>query len=179
MDARQIRPAPHPLLALRMVPERADHLPTLSIIGRTEQAAGQGSAPDEPGLIGSPGRERPDPCCAPVQWPVPHVVLFIPVRFRRIGRGGDLFPPHLRPAVELDAKVTVIESRVTATVPPVGQCDGAATTEKIRGCNFPLPRHTRYRKEAFAGRNENRFAHVNLPTALGTRRCCWSRPRRR
>src|SRR2546428_3565343 len=120
MDSGQIGTAAHPLLALGMVPKRADHLPALPMVGRAEQAPWQCSTPDDPGLVGSPRRQRPDACRAPIQGPIPHVVLFVAVRLGRIGRSRDLFPTRRRRAVKLDAEMTMIERRITPPVASVG-----------------------------------------------------------
>src|SRR6476659_11391106 len=57
MDAGQVGAASHPLLALGMIPERADHVPTLPMIDRAEESARQRSAPDDAGLVGAAGLE--------------------------------------------------------------------------------------------------------------------------
>src|SRR5262249_14920738 len=113
MDAGQVGAAPHPLFALGMIPERADHVPALPAIARTEQPARQRSTPHDAGLVAATGLERPDARRAPIERPAPHVVLLVALRFRRIGRCSDLLPPVSRRAVKLDAEMTVVERRVT------------------------------------------------------------------
>ena len=131
MDARQVGAAAHPLLALGMIPERADHLPALPVIGRAEQAARQRAAPDDAGLVGAAGRERPDARRAPVERPAPHVVLLVAFRLRRIGGSGDLLPAVRGRAVQLDAEVAMIERRIAPPVAPVGQREGDVVAEEI------------------------------------------------
>src|SRR5215831_6136152 len=116
MDAGQIRAAAHPLLALGMIPERADHVPALPVIARAEEPARQRSTPDDAGLVAATGLERPDACRAPIERPAPHVVLLVALRFGRIGRRSDLLPPVRGRAVKLDAEMTVVECRITAAV---------------------------------------------------------------
>src|SRR3984893_2749664 len=163
MDTRQIGPTPHPLLALGMIPERADHLPALPMVGRAEQAARERSAPYDAGLVGSTGLERPDACRAPIQWATPHVVFLVAFRLGRISRSSDLFPTRCRRAVELDAKMPVIESRIMTSVASVGQGDGDVVSQKISARDLPRPCLARHREQAFAGRNEKRVAHRQPP----------------
>src|ERR1700736_3508707 len=163
MDTRQIGATPHPLLALGMIPERADHLPTPPMVGRAEQAARERSAPNDAGLVGPPGLERTNACRAPMQWPTPHVVLLVTFRLGRISRSSDLFPTGCRRAVELDAKMPVIESCIMTSVASVGQGDGDIVSQKICARDLPLPRLARHREQAFAGRNEKRVAHRQPP----------------
>src|SRR5262249_40201463 len=47
METGQVRAAAHPLLALGMIPERADHVPALPMIDRAEEPTRQRSAPDD------------------------------------------------------------------------------------------------------------------------------------
>src|SRR5215471_5502533 len=67
MDAGQVGAAPHPLFALGMIPERADHVPALPAIARAEEPARQRSTPDDAGLVAATGLERPDACRAPIE----------------------------------------------------------------------------------------------------------------
>src|SRR5438876_10241619 len=98
MDARQIGAAAHPLLALGMLPERAHHLPAPPMIGGAKKSARQRPAPDDAGLVGAAGRERPDACRAPIDRPPPHVVLLVAVGLGRISGSGDLLPAGCRRA---------------------------------------------------------------------------------
>src|SRR5439155_26147523 len=107
MDARQIGATTHPLLALGMIPEGADHLPTLPIVCRAEQPARERSAPDDAGLVATTGLERPYTARAPSQRLTHHIVRFVAVRLGRIRRSSDLLPARPRPAVEVDAYMTV------------------------------------------------------------------------
>src|SRR5262249_27476766 len=111
MNARQIGAAPHPLLAFGVIPERADHVPALPAIVRSEQAARQRSAPDDAGLVRAARFERPHAGSAPIDRAAPHVVLFVTLWFGRIGGDGDLLPTVPRRAVELDAEVAMVERR--------------------------------------------------------------------
>src|ERR1700716_238640 len=115
MDAGQVRPARHPLLALGMVPQRADHLPALSVVGRLEQAARKRSTPEDARLVATAGRERPDAGRAPGERSAPHVLLLVALRLRRICGSSNLLPARRRRAVELDAEMTVVERSVVAS----------------------------------------------------------------
>src|SRR5215471_18936023 len=124
MDAGQIRAAAHPLLALGMIPERADHVPALPMIARAEEPARQRSTPTDAGFVAATGLERPDACRAPIERPAPHVVLLVALRFGRIGRRSDLLPPVRGRAVKLDAEMTVVECRIAPPVAMVAQRQG-------------------------------------------------------
>src|SRR5262249_60198584 len=124
MGAGRAGAAPHPLLALGMIPERADHGPARPAIRRTEKPARQRSTPEDAGLVAAAGLERPDARRAPIERPAPHVVLLVAVRFRRIGRHRNLLPPVSRRAVKLDAEMTVVERRVTPPVATVAEREG-------------------------------------------------------
>src|SRR5262245_4057886 len=69
MKAGQVRPAAHPLLALGMIPQRADHFPALAVIARTEKPARQSPTPDDTGLVDTARGERPDARRAPIERP--------------------------------------------------------------------------------------------------------------
>src|SRR5207253_6387004 len=73
MNAGQLGAAAHPLLALGMIPQRADHFPALAVIWRAEQPAWQRAAPDDARLVGAAGRERPDARRRPLDGTAPHV----------------------------------------------------------------------------------------------------------
>src|SRR5712691_6490776 len=163
MDARLLGAAPHPLLALGMIPQRARHLPALPVIGRAEQAARQRSTPEDAGLVGAAGRERPDARGAPVDRPAPHVVLLVAVRLGRVSGGRHLLPAVRGRAVELDAEMAVIERRIGPPVPTVGQREGDVVTQEIDGCDLPLPGPARHREQAFTRRNEKLVAHHQPP----------------
>src|ERR1700758_3709967 len=111
MDAGQVRAAAHPLLALGVIPEGANHGPTLPAIAGAEEPARQRPTPNDAGLVAATGLERPDACRAPIQRPAPHVVLLVTVGFGRIARRSDLLPPVRCRAVKLDAEMTVVECR--------------------------------------------------------------------
>src|SRR5262249_45889761 len=121
MDAGQVGAAAVPLLAERMVPQRAHHVPALAVIGRAEEAARQRAAPDDAGLVGAAGRERPDARQAPAERAAPEIEFFVAFRLRRIDRRGDLFPTIARRAVQLDAEMAVVERRVTPAVAMVDE----------------------------------------------------------
>src|SRR5262245_24053608 len=159
MDTGQVRAAPHPLLALGMVPERADHVPALPAIARAEEPARQRSAPDDAGLVAAAGLERPDARRAPTDRPAPHVVLLVALRFGRIGRRSDLLPSIRCRAVKLDAEMTVVECRITPPVATVAEREGDIVSQKFDPRDLPLLRLARDRQQTFAGRNENRIAH--------------------
>src|SRR5262249_40647048 len=93
MDTGQVRAAPHPLLALGVIPERADHVPALPAIARAEEPARQRSAPNDAGLVPATRLERPNACRAPIDRPAPHTVPFVALRFARrewpAGGGGQ------------------------------------------------------------------------------------------
>src|SRR5215470_3146729 len=128
MDARQIRSAPVPLLALGMIPQRADELPTLPAVGRAEQPAGQRPAPD---VLLAAGGQRPDARGAPVDRTAPRIVLLVALRLGRIGRCRDFLPAVGRGTVELDPEMAMVERRIAPTVAPVGQREGDVVAEEI------------------------------------------------
>src|SRR6516165_10389084 len=140
MDTGQIRAAAHPLLALGVIPERADHVPALPAIARAEEPARQRSTPNDAGLVAAAGLERPDARRAPIERPAPHVMLFVAVGFRRIGRRSDLLPPVRRRTVKLDAEMTVVECRIAPPVATVAQREGDIVAEKLDRRDLPLPR---------------------------------------
>src|SRR5215472_5176323 len=159
VDTRQVRAATHPLLALGVIPERADHVPALPVIARAEEPARQRSTPDDAGLVAATGLERPDACRAPIERPAPHVVLLVALRFGRIGRRSDLLPPVRRGTVKLDAEMTVVERRITPPVATVAEREGDVVAQKVDLRDLPLLRLARDREQTFAGRNEKRVAH--------------------
>src|SRR5262245_47799993 len=159
MDTGQVRAAPHPLLALGVIPERADHVPALPAIARAEEPARQRSAPDDAGLVAAAGLERPDARRAPTDRPAPHVVLLVALRFGRIGRRSDLLPPVRGRAVQLDTEMTVVECRITPPVATVAEREGDIVSQKLDPRDLPLLRLARDREQTFAGRNEKRIAH--------------------
>src|SRR5262249_41017839 len=146
MDTGQVRAAPHPLLALGVIPERADHVPALPAIARAEEPARQRSAPNDAGLVPATGLERPNACRAPIERPAPHIVLFVALRFGRIGRRSDLLPPVRRRAMELDAEMAVVECRITPPVTTVVQRQGDVVSQKLDRRDLPLPRLARDRE---------------------------------
>src|ERR1700734_609054 len=104
MNAGQVGTAAHPLLALGVIPERADHLPAIAVIARAKQAAGQRAAPEDARLVGAARLQRPDARRAPRERTAPHIVLLHAFGLLRVGGGGDLLPPGRRRAVHLDAE---------------------------------------------------------------------------
>src|SRR5262249_5077285 len=138
MDTGQVRAAPHPLLALGVIPERADHVPALPAIARAEESTRQRSTPDDAGLVAATGLERPDACRAPIDRPAPHVVLPVAVRFGRIGRRSDLLPPVRRRAVKLDAKMPVVECRIAPPVATIAQREGDIVSQNLDRRDLPL-----------------------------------------
>src|SRR5439155_19484640 len=142
MDAGQVGAASHPLLALGVIPERADHVPALPAIARAEQPARQRSTPDDAGLVAAAGLERPNACRAPIERPAPHVMLLVAVGLGRIGRRSDLLPPVRRGAVKLDAEITVVERRITPSVATVAEREGDIVAQKLDRRDLPLLRLT-------------------------------------
>ena len=63
-----------------MIPERPDHLPAVAVIGRAEETARDGSAPEYAELVGPAFLERPDACRASGERPAPHVVFLVAFR---------------------------------------------------------------------------------------------------
>src|SRR3974377_2538223 len=92
MEAGKIRSTARPLFALGMIPKGPHHFPALSLISRAEKAARERSAPNDARFVDAARLQRPNASRTPIQRPPPHIVLLIPLRLRRIRRGGTLFP---------------------------------------------------------------------------------------
>jgi hypothetical protein len=76
---------------------------------------------DNVSMVCATAFECPDASRAPVQGPAPHVGLLAALRLGRVRRGGYLLPSVCRRTVELDAKMTVIESHITPSIAAIGK----------------------------------------------------------
>src|SRR5262249_54413474 len=94
MDAGQFTAATGPLLAHGIVPQRPHQVPGVAVVGRAEQAAGQGAAPQPPGLRRAAGLQRPDEFVVPGDGLLRPRVDVRRGAFRRgrVLRGGALRP---------------------------------------------------------------------------------------
>src|SRR5262249_13126334 len=136
----------HPLPALGVIPERAHQVPALPAIARAEEPARQRSAPNDAGLVPATGLERPNACRAPIERPAPDIVLFVALRFGRIGRRSDLLPPVVGRPMERDAEMAGVECRITPPVATVVQRKGEVASKNLDRRDLPLPRLARDRE---------------------------------
>src|SRR6516165_7140307 len=120
-----------------MIPERADHLPALAVVRRSEEATGQRSAPDDARLIGVACGERPDAGRAPVDRAPPHILFFVTLGLRRIDRHCDLLPAVSVRAMELHPEMSVIERRVMPAVARIGERERDIVAKEIDCADFP------------------------------------------
>src|SRR5215468_5164027 len=155
MNAGQVGAAAHPLLALGMIPQRTDHLPTVAMIGRAKQPARQRSAPDDAGLIGTAGLQRPDARRAPWERAAPHIVLFETLGLRRIGRGRNRFPTLWRQTVHLDAEVTVVERHKMVAASGIGQRETDIVAQEVHLIYLPISVLAPDPKRPLASRNQD------------------------
>src|SRR5438105_4759081 len=132
------------------------------MICRAKKTAWLGSTPNDTGLVATAGLERPDAGGAPFQRSTPHVMLFVSFRLRRIGGNSKLLPARRCRAVKFDAKMPVVESRITSSIARIGQRDGNVVSEEIHGRDLPISVATN-REKPLAGRNEKLIAHHQPP----------------
>src|SRR5262249_33576146 len=138
MNAGQFGTTAHPLLAFGMIPQRTDHLPTVAMVGRAKQPARQRAAPDDTGLVGTAGLQRPDARRAPCERAAPHIVLFETLGLRRIGRSRNLFPPLWRRTVHLDAEVTVVERHKVVAASGIRQRETDIVAQEVHLIYVPI-----------------------------------------
>src|SRR5215510_2170947 len=163
MDAGQVGATPHPLLAQRVIPQRADHLPALAVIVRAEQATRQCAAPDGAGLVSAARCQRPDLCGAPFDLAAPHVLLFVAFGLGRIGRCRDLLPAVGGRAVQLDAEMAVVERRIALAVARVGEGQRYVVAQEVDAGNVPVSAVPHHREQTLARRNQKSVAHPRPP----------------
>src|SRR3974390_2075022 len=106
-----------------MIPKGPHNSRARSVIGGAKKAARERSAPNDARFVDAARLQRPNASRTPIQRPPPHIVLLIPLRLRRIRRGGNLFPARFCRAVKLHAKMTMVESRIKSSVATIGEGD--------------------------------------------------------
>ena len=137
MNARDIRPATQPFVAVRHVPQRVDHLPGGSPVPRAEQPA---------------RLKRPNQLRGPVHRLAPAIDVIEPLGFCRIGGRGDFLPrlAALVAAMQLDAEMAVIERRIIRAVTRIMERQGHVVANEIAIGNAPAAPAALDREQALA-----------------------------
>src|SRR5208337_2522310 len=159
VDRRPVRAPAHPLLALRIVPQRADQLPGSAVVARAEEAAGDGPAPKDAVFLWAPGlkRENVDQAVGDVLAPAVAVDEALWLFWK--GRRGDFLPDAARPPMQLDAEVAVVEHSVVVAAARIVQRERDVVAEKIRRGDAPVAVLPLHREQSLAGRHHKPVAH--------------------
>src|SRR5437763_4701425 len=110
MNTGQVRPAAEPLSAAGMIPERTHELPAIAAVARTEETAGDGAAPQKPGLVRPSGLERPDADDGPWHRLTPAVGINEIIGLGRESRCRAFLPaPVCLGAMQLHPEMTMVK----------------------------------------------------------------------